>query len=293
MTLKQLLEQGKKELEAVKVPEAELSAWYLLQACFGDKDFSFSRSNYFLRQDETVSKEIQEQYFSSVEKRKQRIPLEYITGYTEFMGMVFEVDENVLIPRQDTEILVENILSYCTGKKVLDMCTGSGCIGLSIAAIGKPSEVVLSDISAGALRMAEKNLLRIRKESGADGCHDFCDDIHILCGDLWEPIEGKFDVIVSNPPYIESEVIEGLMPEVRDFEPMSALDGGADGLDFYREIVSYAPQYLNSRGMLSFEIGYNQGESVSALMRENGFLDVCVTKDFAGNDRVVTGKWKE
>ncbi len=287
MTLEQLLTIGTERLQKCQVPEAELNAWYLLQAVLSEGDDLFRRSDYFLRRGDEASEEVKERYLAFVERREQRIPLEYITGYTEFMGLVFCVNEHVLIPRQDTEILVEHVLSECRGKRVLDLCTGSGCIGLSIGTLGNPSAVMLSDISEGACQVASCNELRLRKKEGLDA------PVEIVCGNLWEPIVGTFDVIVSNPPYIESEVIPTLMPEVQHHEPMSALDGGEDGLDFYRKIVEDAPKYLNPGGILCFEIGYNQGKSVAMLMKEKKFHNVEIIKDLAGFDRVVSGRLEE
>lgn len=287
MTLEQLLTEGKKKMRAAGVPEADLNAWYLLQACFGKKDFSFGRSDYFMRKTEEAAPSVVNKYFSFVERRIQRVPLEYITGYTEFMGLPFLVNEDVLIPRQDTEILVEHISPLCGGKRVLDLCTGSGCIGLSIGVYGRPSYLVLSDVSSGALSVAKENRMRFCE----DDAISFEVETSLVCGNLFESIDGVFDVIVSNPPYIQSGIIPGLMPEVRKYEPMTALDGGTDGLAFYRRITQEAPEYLTGCGRLCFEIGYDQGKSVSTLMEERGFEDVAVIKDIAGNDRVVCGVW--
>lgn len=289
MTLRQMLEQGRLDLYRAGVPEPGENAWYLLQSCFSNNDFSYRRNDYFIHQEDEVDKAVQNRFFAAVKKRSQRIPLEYILGYTEFMGLVFEVDENVLIPRQDTELLVETAIPLCAGKRVLDLCTGSGCIGLSIAVAGTPDEVILSDVSEKALETAKKNLLRLQREYGRF-LHTK-QGISMICGDLWDPVQGRYDVIVSNPPYIESGVISELMPEVKDFEPKSALDGGPEGMDFYQRIVERASEYLKPGGMLCLEIGYNQGERVRALMERNGFSDVRVSKDLKGHDRVVTGKY--
>ncbi len=289
MTLRQMLERGRLELFRAEVPEPGENAWYLLQSCFSNKDFSYRRNDYFFHQEDEVDEMVQNRFFEAVKKRSQRIPLEYILGYTEFMGLVFEVDENVLIPRQDTELLVETAIPLCDGKRVLDLCTGSGCIGLSIAVAGTPGEVILTDISEKALDTAKKNLLRLQRQYGR-----FLHTkrgISMICGDLWDPVQGKYDVIVSNPPYIETGVIQELMPEVKDFEPRSALDGGVEGMDFYQRIVERASEYLNQEGMLCLEIGYNQGECVRTLMERHGFSDIKVYKDLAGCDRVVTGKY--
>ncbi|MCI9419716.1 MAG: peptide chain release factor N(5)-glutamine methyltransferase [Eubacterium sp.] len=282
MTLRSLLEWGEGRLVLSDVPEAQLCAWYLLQACFDEK---LDRSRYFLRKEEEVCADTKKKFEAYIEKRSQRVPLEYITGYTEFMGLPFEVDEHVLIPRQDTETLVEIVYPLCGGKRVLDLCTGSGCIGLSIGVWGRPSQLVLGDISEEALCVAKRNLKRFR-EGEHYRCHT---PTELVRGDLFENIRGVFDWIVSNPPYIESDTIPGLMPEVARFEPVAALDGGRDGLDFYREIIRQAPFYLADHGTLCFEIGHQQGGEVSALMRGRGFEEIEIRKDLAGNDRVVLG----
>lgn len=291
MTVEQLLLWGGQELEREGVPEAELNAWYLLQGCFQDVDSScegstFGRSDYFMRKEEEVCEERRKQYAEFVEKRKNRMPLEYVVGYTEFMGLPFFVNEHVLIPRQDTETLVEAVYPLCSGKRVLDLCTGSGCIGLSIGVLSRPSVLVLGDCSPDALHVAEQNWKHFIQK-GDWGVPE----TKMVCGDLFENIEGVFDVIVSNPPYIETDVIPGLMPEVSDFEPELALDGGSDGLMFYRRIIEAAPLHLCEEGMLWLEIGYNQGGDVSALMNRHGFKDVRVRKDLAGHDRVVSGNF--
>ncbi len=282
MTLKSLLEWGEGQLVLSDVPEAALCAWYLLQACFDEK---LDRSRYFLRREEEVCASTKKKYEAYIEKRSRRVPLEYITGYTEFMGLPFEVDEHVLIPRQDTETLVEIVYPMCGGERVLDLCTGSGCIGLSIGVWGKPSHLVLGDISKEALYVAQRNLTRFRE--GDD--YRYRTPTELVRGDLFENIRGVFDWIVSNPPYIESETIPGLMPEVARFEPVTALDGGVDGLAFYREIIRQAPLYLADHGTLCFEIGHQQGRDVCALMRGRGFEKIEIRKDLAGNDRVVLG----
>lgn len=273
MTLQQILQWGAGWLKEREVPEADLNAWYLFSDCF-----EMERSSYFLHQEEEADAEKESKFRQMIEKRGQRIPLEYILGYTEFMGLRFEVDSHVLIPRQDTECLVEQVLPFCRGKKVLDLCTGSGCIGISLAVLGKPAGVVLADVSREALEVAEKNA----ENHGVKAV--FCQ------GDLFENVPADlFDVIVSNPPYIASEEIQKLMPEVQDHEPVLALDGKEDGLYFYRKIIDLSPSYLAEQGMLAFEIGYDQGESVAELMRQKGFQQVEVKKDLAGLDRIVTG----
>ena len=244
-----------------------------------------------------VKEELLAELESVLKQREQRVPLQYLMGECEFMGYDFYVDERVLIPRQDTECLVElavedirNIKTQnrCESNntadrkneqkvKVLDLCTGSGCIGISVAKLCPDTEVTLADISEGALSVAKKNAQNL--DAG----------VTLIKGNLFENIEGRFDYILSNPPYIPSEVIEGLMPEVKEHEPRLALDGEADGLSFYREIINEAPDYLNPDGRIYFEIGAEQGEDLTHLMNERGFSEVKVHKDLAGLDRIVTG----
>lgn len=208
-------------------------------------------------------------------------PLQYILGTQEFMGLEFEVNPSVLIPRQDTEILVEYVLEHFAGKpiSVLDLCSGSGCIAISVAHFNKNALVTGLDISSEAVKTAEQNAkaLNVSDRVLFKKCDIFAMDFY-----------GKFDLIVSNPPYIESEVIPTLSPTVKNFEPICALDGGADGLDFYNHIVNISPKYLNKGGMLAFEIGYNQKEAVSALMSAS-FSDITAKKDFGENYRVISG----
>ncbi len=274
MTYQEVLRTGEDTL-AGHVPEAKLNAWYLFSHCF-----RMEKSQFFLRGQENAPAVEQRQYRKALEERVQRIPLEYITHETEFMGLSFYVDENVLIPRQDTECMVEYVLNFSEGGDVLDLCTGSGCIGISLAVLGKCSSVVLSDISEKALAVAERN-------AGANGA-----DVRLIHSDLFRNIEGMFDLIVSNPPYIPTGDMEGLMPEVRDHEPALALDGSPDGLRFYREIIRDAGKFLRDGGRLCLEIGYDQGQSVKALM-ETKFEQVEIRKDLAGLDRIVTGIRRE
>lgn len=275
ITLEQLWIEGTDTLKNAGVQEARLNAWYLLSEAF-----SISRADYFLHKDKETDVTERERYLAWIEIRATHYPLEYILGKQEFMGLEFKVNENVLIPRQDTEILVEGALKSCQGKKVLDMCTGSGCIAISIARLGNVSEMHAVDISRGALEVADENAKRNDAK------------VEFLESNLFEQVSGQYDMIVSNPPYIESGVIETLMPEVREFEPRLALDGTEDGLYFYKAISNAAPEYLTDEGEIFFEIGYNQGEAVSNIVREAGFSYVEVRKDLAGLDRVVYGKLK-
>ncbi len=252
-------------------------SWFLMEyACKIDRSF------YLLHEQDEMPKADGDKFFSLTQKRCLRIPLQYLTGEQEFMGLPFQVNENVLIPRQDTEILVEEALKVISGQSaVLDMCTGSGCIAVSIQSFRPQAKVTGSDISAPALWTAREN-------AAYNGV-----SVEFVESDLFSGIVGQYDVIVSNPPYIPSDVIPTLMPEVRNFEPAGALDGKADGLFFYRRIIAESKNYLVPGGWLLFEIGCDQGEAVSALMKENGFYGIEVIPDLAGLDRVVKGRRKE
>lgn len=273
MTLREAWNLGKKRLTAAEVPDADLDAWYLLEWCTG-----VSRSHYLAYPDEIISHDQEEQYRASLVKRERRIPLQQITGEQEFMGLSFYVNEHVLIPRQDTEILVEETAKFLRdGMQFLDLCTGSGCILLSLLHLKPGVEGTGVDLSPEALKVAEKN----RERLGAKAA--------LIQSDLFDKIERAFDVIVSNPPYIKRAEIETLMDEVRLHEPYMALDGHEDGLYFYRKIAEEAPKYLRADGGLFLEIGCDQGACVAELLRHQGFADVKVVKDLAGLDRVVEG----
>ncbi|MBD9156707.1 peptide chain release factor N(5)-glutamine methyltransferase [Laedolimicola intestinihominis] len=273
MTLREAWNLGKKRLTAAEVPDADLDAWYLLEWCTG-----VSRSHYLAYPDEIISHDQEEQYRASLVKRERRIPLQQITGEQEFMGLSFYVNEHVLIPRQDTEILVEETAKFLRdGMQFLDLCTGSGCILLSLLHLKPGVEGTGVDLSPEALKVAEKN----RERLGAKAA--------LIQSDLFDKIESAFDVIVSNPPYIKRAEIETLMDEVRLHEPYMALDGHEDGLYFYRKIAEEAPKYLRAGGGLFLEIGCDQGACVAELLRQQGFADVKVVKDLAGLDRVVEG----
>lgn len=273
MTLREAWNLGKKRLTAAEVPDADLDAWYLLEWCTG-----VSRSHYLAYPDEIISHDQEEQYRASLVKRERRIPLQQITGEQEFMGLSFYVNEHVLIPRQDTEILVEETAKFLRdGMQFLDLCTGSGCILLSLLHLKPGVEGTGVDLSPEALKVAEKN----RERLGAKAA--------LIQSDLFDKIESAFDVIVSNPPYIKRAEIETLMDEVRLHEPYMALDGHEDGLYFYRKIAEETPKYLRAGGGLFLEIGCDQGACVAELLRQQGFADVKVVKDLAGLDRVVEG----
>lgn len=273
MTLREAWNLGKKRLTAAEVPDADLDAWYLLEWCTG-----VSRSHYLAYPDEIISHDQEEQYRASLVKRERRIPLQQITGEQEFMGLSFYVNEHVLIPRQDTEILVEETAKFLRdGMQFLDLCTGSGCILLSLLHLKPGVEGTGVDLSPEALKVAEKNQERLGAKAA------------LIQSDLFDKIESAFDVIVSNPPYIKRTEIETLMDEVRLHEPYMALDGHEDGLYFYRKIAEEAPKYLRAGGGLFLEIGCDQGACVAELLRQQGFADVKVVKDLAGLDRVVEG----
>ena len=234
-----------------------------------------------LEGDRELEPGIEEKLKAALAKRLTHMPVQYITGYQNFMGLEFMVSKDVLIPRMDTETLVEEVLRLgLSDVRVLDICTGSGCILLSILKYVYGSSGVGVDISDGALGVAEAN-------SEALGI-----DATFIKSDMFEniPKDERFDIVVSNPPYIRSDVIGTLMSEVKDYEPLLALDGSEDGLKFYRIIADRAPEYLNNGGMLFLEIGYDQGAEVSALLSAAGFMDVEVIKDLSGLDRVVSGR---
>lgn len=217
---------------------------------------------------------------NALERRIKGEPCAYITGETEFMALPFKVNKNVLIPRQDTENLIEFLMEKTEkGAKILDLCTGSGCIGISLKKYIEDATVTMVDISEGAISVAKENALLNKA------------DVKIIKDDVLNPSDNyeEYNLIVSNPPYIEEEIIETLEKTVKDFEPRLALDGGKDGLIFYRKIAKDFKKHLKKDGRLAFEIGFNQGEAVKEILEENGYLDVEVIKDYNNNNRIVTG----
>ena len=275
-TYRQLLEFGKSRLQEQEIENFQLDAWLLMEyVC------QISRTWYFLHEEEQPGEDEEKQYIALIRKRGEHIPLQQLTHEAYFYGMKFYVDENVLAPRPDTEILVEQVLEKLPVDQeieILDLCTGSGCILLSILENRKEARGTGTDLSEKALAVAERN----GRELGIKA--------RWIHSDLFEKIQGQYHVIVSNPPYIRTDVIQGLMEEVRLYEPYMALDGHEDGLYFYRKIIAQAGAYLKPQGLLAFEIGYDQGEAVSSLMKEQGYRQVQVVKDLAGLDRVVTGR---
>lgn len=276
MKMETLLQQGVQKLHEAQIAEADLDAMYLLEHVFGMK-----RMEFLLDPQREVSEEQRANYLQKISLRAVHVPLQHIIGSQEFMGFEFLVNEHVLIPRQDTEILVEEVAKIAEGKRVLDVCTGSGCIILSLYKMCHLTKAVGVDLSPQALQVAGENGKRLE-----------C-DVTFLESDLFAKVDGTYDIIVSNPPYIETHVIEGLMEEVRKHEPHMALDGGEDGLNFYRSIVEQSVQYLADDGYLCFEIGCNQGAAVLSLMEQRGFTRCRIIKDLAGLDRVVMGHWSE
>lgn len=272
MTYRRLLRTGEAALREAGIEEAESDARILFEHVTG-----IDRTHFFLRDGEECPGGQRERYETLIARRCARIPVQYLTGVQEFMGMPFAVSEQVLIPRQDTELLVlEAERRIRPDDRVLDLCTGSGCIIISLK---KRCQIraFASDISERALAVAEANADRL----GAD--------VQFIQSDLFAGVPGKFDVIVSNPPYIASREISRLMPEVGVHEPRAALDGGADGLDFYRRIIPQAAGRLHSGGRLLLEIGCTQGAAAAELMRQAGYQEIVIKKDLAGLDRVVGG----
>lgn len=276
--IRDILSAGQETLEAHGKDGASFDARALLSFVLG-----IPFRDIPLKLDVMVTEEQNEKYIELLDERLSGKPLQYITGEQEFMGLSFQVDERVLIPRLDTEILAEEALAYLDKDpsrhcRVLDLCCGSGAIGLSLAALAGDTEVVLSDISKDALQVAELNAVHLGVK----------DRVSLIRSDLFRETGGGFDLIVSNPPYVRTDVIQTLETEVRDHEPVLALDGGADGLDIYRKIVKEAPEHLSEGGCLMMEIGFDQAADLKKLIEEDGRYSSCrVRKDLAGLDRVV------
>ena len=350
-----VLNYGKKILKNAGIVEADLDAWYLFEQSFG-----ISRAQYFLCARENIVGStaqkiaVQEQhgdllesgnalecaelwlkeklsaYENALKKRAARIPLQQIIGQQEFMGLSFFVNEHVLIPRQDTETLVELVLQEQKDKdiSILDMCTGSGCIAVSLKKLGGYAHVEGADISEESLKVAKRNSEEILENNDVNNdavssrteqiqnCTNLTNNqnkqnnsakrkiseasklsqagVTFRHSDMFSnfPETEQFDVIVSNPPYIPSAVIEELEPEVRDHEPRGALDGTADGLYFYRILAEECAKHLTPGGHVYFETGYDQGAAVKELLDNHGFKDTRVIQDLAGKDRVVCGAWQ-
>lgn len=284
-----LIKEGEYRLSRAGCMDAKLDAEELY--CFMT---GYDRVGIFLRADEDVDTDTENQYMDLIARRAERIPLQHITGVQEFMGYRFKVTPDVLVPRQDTEILVSEAASVIRQVRreaptffgrirgnrewsVLDLCCGSGAIGLSLAKICDNAEVTLTDLSEAALKVAEENAKSLRVNA------------KFLQGDMFEPVgDKKFDMIVTNPPYIRTNMIAMLQEEVKDHEPMMALDGGRDGLNYYRTIIAEAERHLKPEGYLLMEIGYDQGEVLRKMLKDSGvFGPAEVLKDLPGRDRVV------
>lgn len=275
LTIREAVNQGKILLEHSGNLEAEHESWLLFSGVF-----QMNRTAYYVHGHELVEESLYEVYRERILRRCQGEPLQYIEGVAYFMGHEFKVSEAVLIPRFDTEILVTEALKYAKpGMRILDMCTGSGCIGISIA-LAVEAQVVAVDQSQDALLVAKSNQEALKARQ-----------VQLIQSDMFQQVDGKYQMIVSNPPYIRSGDIETLSEEVRTREPYMALDGHEDGLFFYKILAKESGTYLDSGCPLMMEIGYDQAEDVIKLLEENSFADIKVIKDLAGHDRVVCG-WR-
>lgn len=275
-----ILQQGIKILEESRIEDANNDAWLLLEYVTG-----MNRVKYYMDSTKIMSQDMCEEYIQLIRKRSSHIPLQHLTGTQEFMGYGFMVNEHVLVPRQDTEILVECVIDYVKKNykvpiQLLDMCTGSGCIAISLSKLCDVERTVAVDISEDALKVAKAN-----------GKNLDVSEVTFLKSNLFENVEGKFDVIVSNPPYIPSEDILELTPEVKSREPMLALDGDVDGLKFYRKITDESVLFIKNNGLLAYEIGHQQASDVTKIMEQAGYTRIVVYKDLAGLDRVVLGTY--
>ena len=274
--VKDIVAYAAMQLKEADIIENEIDSWLLAEEIFG-----IPKQDIFLEPNKCVGEKAAQKYIEAVEMRAKHIPLQHITGHQQFMDFDFLVNENVLIPRPETELLVEQVVSYIGDDetKVLDMCTGSGCIAISVDKMCLNANVVAVDISEKALNVAREN----NKRNGGK--------VTFIKSNLFKNVNEKYDVIISNPPYIPTSDIDMLMEEVRDHEPHLALDGSNDGLEFYRKICKQSIDYLKEKGKIFLEIGYDQGKTVPNLLKENGFINIKVLKDLSGNDRmVIAGK---
>lgn len=279
LTYRQMCHNGAAILADAGITDAEYDSFALLEYITG-----MDRTAYILNGSKSVPEDIAERYDAVIDRRSSHIPLQHITGQAWFYGRGFNVNSDVLVPRQDTEVLVSEALKVINAKdSVLDMCTGSGCIIITLALEKKLGRALGADISEAALKVAAGN----REKLGAD-------DVTFVKSNIFSDInvndEELFDVIVSNPPYIATGEIETLTEEVRIHDPYIALDGLEDGLHFYREITQQSMNYIKSGGWLLYEIGCTQAHDVSDIMSEYGYSNIKVIKDLAGLDRVVMGQ---
>lgn len=284
MTFEEAYNKGKDILTKANIADASIDARLLLEeVAHVNNAYLLAHANEELKL--SCEDKIEDKYFQMIETRAKRIPLQHIVGYQDFMSLRFKVNSDVLVPRFDTEILVEEALKHVhDGMRVLDMCTGSGCILISVLNYSNDCTGVGADISDKALAVAGENADTLLSQR-SDVSFSF------IQSDLFSNLSRKdrFDVIVSNPPYIQTKVIDTLESEVKDHDPFIALDGGDDGLCFYRRIISEAGDYLNPGGVILFEIGYDEAEAVTTLLTDAGFINVEVVKDLSGLDRVVVG----
>ena len=277
MKIRALLNEGESSLKTAEKLSARNDALLLLSFLL-----NMDRGKMFLAFENDAPESLVEEYREVIKQRVSGVPLQHITGTTEFMGLAFKVTPEVLIPRNETELLVEEALKIISlDMKVLELCTGSGCIALSILKLYNSVSVTAADISEGALLVAKENAeklgINIGKEWGA---------INFVHGDLFESVEGTYDLIIVNPPYIKSDDIRGLMEEVREHDPIIALDGGADGLYFYRRLLYEAREYLNGDGYLLLEIGHDQAKDIMALAEES-YENITIMKDYNNIDRII------
>ena len=278
-TLKNVIKSGEDILRKNNIENSAYDSFALLSDML-----NIDRAYYFSHENEAVLETVYKEYMKRIERRANHIPLQHIIGYTEFWKYKFFVNEYVLVPRQDTELLVEEALKKIdSNSTVLDMCTGSGCILISLALETNFIKGIGTDISKEALVIAGKNRASLEAKN-----------VEFLESDLFKKLQGtfnhKFDVIVSNPPYIKTSVIEELDEEVRTYDPMIALDGHDDGLYFYEAITVQSVDFIKTGGWLMYEIGYDQAEPVKKIMRQCGFTNIEIVKDLSGLDRVVIGQ---
>ena len=289
ITFGEIFEVGFKRLKQADIADAAIDAERLLMYLMNE-----NRAFLYLHRNDGTDEDHADAYFELIDRKAAGEPLQYIVGEQEFMGLNFKVNESVLIPRQDTETLVETALSFAKTKKgtisILDMCCGSGAIAVSMAHFLKKSKIVACDISEAALDVARGNA----KRNGVEKKINFIESDLYVSAKKKKPMKDKFDMILCNPPYIPSSVIPTLQTEVKDHEPISALDGGADGLDFYRRMATDSATHLKKGGYILFEIGHDQAEAVTALLEENGnYQDIFTHKDMAHLDRVLTARFKD
>lgn len=281
MQIKELINYGKKLLIKNEIQDstiiAKTLAEYILQ---------MDRMQIVINEEKEIEEDEKTRYYLALIEIIQGMPLQYITNKQEFMNLEFYVDENVLIPQPDTETLVEEVINIAKdnkGKlKILDMCTGSGCIGISLAKNITNSDITMTDISKNALNIAKINCEK----------NEIKNNVEFKESNMFKNISKKYDIIVSNPPYIQKNIIKTLPKNVQK-EPLIALDGGEDGLDFYKILVDEAYKFLNDEGYLCLEIGYDQKEEVIKLLNDNeNYKEICCKKDLSGNDRIIVAKKK-